>query len=313
MARNLENGTTVNLAPADATYVTLSTNPTLTNERVLTAGTGVTLTDGGAGSTITASIGQAVATSSSPTFAALTMNGNIGMVALATVDGRDVSVDGAKLDGLPTSAYSTIGANGTSQTQRGRANFISGTGITVSAADNAGTNSTDTTVALSTPVTVANGGTGAGTLTGFLIGNGTSAFTTLTNTAWTTFTPTLTLVGGAGNTVPTFSTTNARYRVIGDVCKIQIFLNNTSGGTAGAGTGALTVALPVAIGASSTGARPIVGTLVNGATINHLNAFLTASATTLTLNGGDSTTAVQGGQLNDANTRQISIVVDYEI
>lgn len=43
-------------APADATYVTLSTNGTLTNERVLTAGTGITLTDGGAGSTITAAV-----------------------------------------------------------------------------------------------------------------------------------------------------------------------------------------------------------------------------------------------------------------
>lgn len=40
-------------APADAQYVTLATNGTLTNERVLTAGTNVTLTDGGAGSTVT--------------------------------------------------------------------------------------------------------------------------------------------------------------------------------------------------------------------------------------------------------------------
>lgn len=44
-------------APADATYVTLSTNATLTNERVLTAGSNVFLTDGGAGSTITVQIG----------------------------------------------------------------------------------------------------------------------------------------------------------------------------------------------------------------------------------------------------------------
>jgi len=41
-------------APIDAAYVTLSTNATLTGERVLTAGTGITLTDAGAGSTITA-------------------------------------------------------------------------------------------------------------------------------------------------------------------------------------------------------------------------------------------------------------------
>ena len=40
-------------APIDAQYVTLSANSTLTNERVLTAGTGVELTDGGPGTTIT--------------------------------------------------------------------------------------------------------------------------------------------------------------------------------------------------------------------------------------------------------------------
>lgn len=40
-------------APIDAQYVTLSANSTLTNERVLTAGSGVTLTDGGPGTTIT--------------------------------------------------------------------------------------------------------------------------------------------------------------------------------------------------------------------------------------------------------------------
>ena len=42
-------------APTDATYVTLSLDGTLTNERVLTAGEGIDLTDGGAGSTITIS------------------------------------------------------------------------------------------------------------------------------------------------------------------------------------------------------------------------------------------------------------------
>ena len=40
-------------APTDAEYVVMSLNGTLTNERVLTAGTGISLTDGGAGSTAT--------------------------------------------------------------------------------------------------------------------------------------------------------------------------------------------------------------------------------------------------------------------
>ena len=40
-------------APTGAQYVTLSTNGSLTHERVLTAGTGISITDGGAGSTVT--------------------------------------------------------------------------------------------------------------------------------------------------------------------------------------------------------------------------------------------------------------------
>lgn len=40
-------------APTNAQYVVLTTNGTLTNERVLTAGTGISITDGGAGSTVT--------------------------------------------------------------------------------------------------------------------------------------------------------------------------------------------------------------------------------------------------------------------
>ena len=40
-------------APTDGEYVVMALNGTLTNERVLTAGTGISLTDGGAGSTAT--------------------------------------------------------------------------------------------------------------------------------------------------------------------------------------------------------------------------------------------------------------------
>lgn len=43
-------------APTSAQYVTLATDGTLTNERVLTAGAAIQLTDGGAGSTITVAV-----------------------------------------------------------------------------------------------------------------------------------------------------------------------------------------------------------------------------------------------------------------
>src|SRR5262245_56175371 len=43
----------LSFAPTAAQYVTLATDATLPNERVLTAGTGITVTDAGAGSTVT--------------------------------------------------------------------------------------------------------------------------------------------------------------------------------------------------------------------------------------------------------------------
>ena len=39
-------------APTTATYITLSTDATLTNERVLTAGSGISIVDNGAGNTV---------------------------------------------------------------------------------------------------------------------------------------------------------------------------------------------------------------------------------------------------------------------
>lgn len=42
-------------APTNASYVTLTNNGTLTSERVLTAGAGITVTDAGANNTVTIS------------------------------------------------------------------------------------------------------------------------------------------------------------------------------------------------------------------------------------------------------------------
>ncbi len=63
-------------APSTATYVTLSTDATLTNERVLTGtASQITVTDNGAGSTVVLSTPQNIATGSSPTFTGLTLSG----------------------------------------------------------------------------------------------------------------------------------------------------------------------------------------------------------------------------------------------
>jgi len=53
---NIQRGGGGSGAPTDAQYVVLAANATLTVERVLTAGTGTTLTDAGAGSTITVAV-----------------------------------------------------------------------------------------------------------------------------------------------------------------------------------------------------------------------------------------------------------------
>lgn len=57
-------------APTDASYVTLGTNGTLTNERVLTGTANqITVTDNGAGSTVVLSTPQDIHTAATPTFA----------------------------------------------------------------------------------------------------------------------------------------------------------------------------------------------------------------------------------------------------
>ena len=63
---------------------------------VYSAGTGLTLT----GTEFAAA--QDIATSASPTFAGLTINGSISVTG--NVDGRDVATDGAKLDGIESGA-----------------------------------------------------------------------------------------------------------------------------------------------------------------------------------------------------------------
>lgn len=53
--QDLTSLNTIGLAPSDAAYVTLATHSVLTNERVLTAGTNMSFTDAGPGSTLTIS------------------------------------------------------------------------------------------------------------------------------------------------------------------------------------------------------------------------------------------------------------------
>lgn len=68
-------------APEDAAYVTLSTDATLTNERVLTGTANqVIVTDNGAGTTVVLSTPQDLHTGASPEFAGMTLTGFSGVV-----------------------------------------------------------------------------------------------------------------------------------------------------------------------------------------------------------------------------------------
>jgi hypothetical protein len=91
-------------APVGAEYVVLAVNASLTNERVLTAGSGITLTDGGAGSTITITIGSGAVSNAMLADSAITISTGDGLtgggsVSLGSSSGAiTVSVDGSTLE-----------------------------------------------------------------------------------------------------------------------------------------------------------------------------------------------------------------------
>lgn len=160
--------------------------------------------------------------------------------------------------------------------------------------------------------------------TNFMNGQGNWTTAGMTSPTWSTFTPTFTLVGGAGNTVPTFSTNSGRYITIGKLVRVAVVLSNDSAGTAGAGTGVVNIALPVAVGASvGVGGSIIawhnVGWYDNNAsgTANIVLGSLAASATTIAL--GYWSTALTnfanllGNQFTGADTRYLVLDFTYEI
>jgi hypothetical protein len=80
-------------APASAQYVTLATSTGLSNERVMTSGTGVTITDGGAGENVTISL-----TNNSVTITAGNGLAGGGSAALGGSTTLSVSVDNTTVE-----------------------------------------------------------------------------------------------------------------------------------------------------------------------------------------------------------------------
>ena len=82
-----------------------------------------------------------------------------------------------------------------------------------------------------------------------------------------TWTISVTLVGGTGNTVPQYYTKSARYTRIGNLCFCRILLDG-DGGDEGAGSGQLHISLPITVSTSQKADYTIAGHFHNGATEN---------------------------------------------
>lgn len=124
-------------APTTAQYVTLATDATLTQERVLTGTANqVIITDNGAGSTVVLSLPQSIHTGASPTFTGLTLSG-LGNTGVLYSDSGVVSVDTTNftwdktnktlITGDPGTEAAGIDLNGSTYTSRLKVSDIGGT------------------------------------------------------------------------------------------------------------------------------------------------------------------------------------------
>ena len=105
-------------APTTAQYVTLATDATLTNERVLTAGSNITITDGGAGSTVTISASVPTVPSAASSVVAETAYGQASVVGTSTSYARQDHTHGTPAipahTALSSLAWTSAGHTGSS-------------------------------------------------------------------------------------------------------------------------------------------------------------------------------------------------------
>lgn len=168
----------------------------------------------------------------------------------------------------------------------------------------------DTVAARTTYVTFAQGGLVTFTA-GIVLSSGQ---TTLSNYLEGTFTPTVTLVGGAGNTVPVYSTNTGRYTRVGNRVFVDVYLTG-DGGNEGAGTGTFNVALPIAASASHPTSFFPIGYGLNNVTEYELFGQIAGSASVVSLqyfNLISTSTAFTGADQNNT-TRTIRLKFMYEV
>ena len=141
-----------------------------------------------------------------------------------------------------------------------------------------------------------------------------SGQSTLSNYTEGTFTPTVTLVGGAGNTVPVYSTNTGRHTRIGRQVFVEVYLTG-DGGAEGAGTGVFNVNLPITASASNPTSYFPVGIFVNGTAEDPVWGQIVASGTTIELAYEDvlnNLTSMTGAEQNNT-TRTVRLKFFYEV
>lgn len=132
----------------------------------------------------------------------------------------------------------------------------------------------------------------------------------LFSAAFSTFTPTVTLVGGTGNVVPVYTTNTGRYRALGSIVFVDVYLTG-DGGAEGAGDGQINIALPVTASSNHPTFRFPVGSYSNGANQNFLQGEIDPSGTTIKLYISTSNTAFQGTDQSQAS-RDVRLKFFYE-
>lgn len=133
---------------------------------------------------------------------------------------------------------------------------------------------------------------------------------------WTGYTPVITLVGGTGNVVPTFSNATGTYTQIGNTVFVDFTLSNSSGGTAGGGSGQVNISLPITANASQAQGSQLCGIILNGAAAYSLVIEVLSGGNTtgqIAFLTGTSFQGAEGATLNDANIREITGKFFYSI
>lgn len=128
------------------------------------------------------------------------------------------------------------------------------------------------------------------------------------------FTPTITLVGGVGNTVPVYTTNTCRVTRIGNRCIADYYFAG-DGGAEGAGTGTITLSLPITASANAATTVSAHGYGLNNVTNMLLFANVAAAGTTatiLTISAIGTYVTLTGADQNNTN-RQFRIQLIYEV